>query len=180
MKKFSDTTKRIISALCVLTLLLSTASIFSVSASAASPTQKFDCDRTVTFTVETGSKSPSIRFTSTVAPTTQGHRCGKAPTMAISVSPAVGGKSFFLISGNGKSLSSTLKLRKNETYTVRVSYYVNTRVNKCTRDDLTRINVHNIPDITRYRGFGGHDCYVNGSWSFTKISNCTVSGIRVK
>ena len=110
MKK--SITKRLVSLLCIATLMTS---IFAVGASAASVRQKFDCDRTVTFTVKTTSKSPSIKFVCDAAKVTQKrqtHQCSRAPLMAISVSPAIDGESFFLIKGTGKNITSTLRLKK--------------------------------------------------------------------
>lgn len=177
MKK--SITKRLVSLLCIATLLMSMTSIFAVSASAASSKQTYDCDRSVTFTVKTGGKSPSIKFVCDAAPKAYGHRCSKAPIMAITVSPSINGKDFFLITGTGKNISSTLKLQKNTTYTVKVSYYVN-KTNKCTCSDLAYVSVHDLGGSTKYRGFNGRDIYVNGSWYISRASNCTVSNIRVK
>ena len=177
MKK--SITKRFVSLLCIATLLMSATSIFAVSASAASSKQTYDCDRSVTFTVKTGGKSPSIKFVCDAAPKAYGHRCSKAPIMAITVS-SIHGTEFYLITGTGKNISSTLKLReKNTTYNVKVSYYVN-KTNKCTCMNLAYVNVHDLGGSTRYRGFNGRDIYVNGSWYISRVSNCTVSNIRVK
>lgn len=181
MKKFSSITKRFVSVLCALTLLVSGLNLFAVTASAASVTQKYNCDRTVTFTVKTGSKDSSIKFTSEVAPKVQRHRCSKAPVMAISVSPSINGKDFFLVKGTGKTISSVLKFEKNRTYTVKISYYVN-KTNKCSCrfGDLTYVNLHDLSLSTRYRGYNGRDCYVNGNWYFSRVTNCKISNIRVK
>ncbi len=179
MKKYASLPKRLISMICLATVLLSMLSIFTVSTSAASVKQSYDCDRTVTFTVKTGSKTPSIKFECDTAPKTFGHRCSRAPVMGITVSPSVNGKSFYLITGTGKNISSTLKLEKNKTYTIQVSFYVN-KANKCTCTGLTYVNVHDLGGSTKYRGFNGRDIYVNGSWEFSKIKNCTVSNIRIK
>ena len=178
--KTTSITKRSISILCTLALLISFASIFAVNTSAASAKQTYDCDRTVTFTVKTGSKSPSIKLVSTVAPKVDRHKCSRAPVMAITVSPAINGESFFLISGaSTSSISSTLRLKKNTTYTVKISYYVHKR-NICTHENATYVNVHDLSKDARYRGFYGRDGYVNGSWYFAKITNCTVSNVKVK
>ncbi|MBR6509333.1 MAG: hypothetical protein IKT38_01855 [Clostridia bacterium] len=172
--------KRGISFLCIATIMLTMTSILSISASAATAKQKFDCDKTVTFTVKTNTKgTPSIKFVSDAAPKTLGHRCNKAPLMAISVSPAINGKNFFLISGTGKNIASTLKLQKNKTYTIKVSYYVN-KTNKCSCLDMAYVNIHNLGGSTTYRGFNGRDIYTNGFWYISKASNCSVSNIRVK
>ncbi len=176
MKK---TFTKLISIFCVIATLFSMTSIFAVSASAASVKQTYDCDRSVTFTVKTGGKSPSIKFVCDAAPKAYAHRCSKAPIMAITVSPSINGKDFFLITGTGKNISSTLKLQINTTYTVKVSYYVN-KTNKCTCSDLAYVNVHDLGGSTRYRGFNGRDIYVNGSWYISRVSNCTISNIRVK
>lgn len=177
MKK--SITKRLVSILCIVALFVSMTSIFSVSASAASVKKTYDCDKTVTFTVKTSAKTPSIKFSCDAAPKTMAHRCGKAPVMAVTISPSVNGKDFFLIKGTGKSISSTLKLQKNTTYTVKISYYVN-KTNKCTCYDMAYVNIHDLGTSTKYRGFNGRDIYVNGSWYFSKITNCTVSNIKVK
>ena len=178
--KTTSISKRIVSILCAITLLMSMASVFAINTSAASIKQTYDCDRTVTFTVKTGSKSPSIKLVSTVAPKVNGHQCSRAPVMAITVSPAINGESFFLISGGCyKSISSTLRLKKNTAYTVKISYYVHKR-NICTHENATYVNVHDLSKDARYRGFYGRDNYVNGSWYFSKITNCTVSNVKVK
>lgn len=186
MKK--SITKRLVSFLCVVVTLLSMTSIFAVGASAASVRQKFDCDRTVTFTVKTTSKSPSIKFVCDAAKVTQKrqtHQCSRAPLMAISVSPAIDGESFFLIKGTGKNITSTLRLKKNTTYTIKVSYYV-TDVNrcKCKFGDLMYCNFHDMGVggmKTRYRGYKSvNDDYTNGFWYISRTSNCTISNIRVK
>ena len=172
--------KRLISVLCMVALFVSMSSIFSVSASAASVKKTYDCDKSVTFTVKTGTKTPSIKFGCDAAPKTMAHRCNKAPVMAVSVSPSINGKDFFLIKGTGKTISSTLKLlQKNTTYTIKISYYVN-KTNECTCFDLAYVNIHDLGTSTTYRGFNGRDIYVNGSWYFSKITNCTVSNIKVK
>ncbi len=186
MKK--SITKRLVSILCVVSTLLSMTSIFAVGASAASVSQKFDCDRTVTFTVKTTSKSPSIKFVCGAAKVTQNwqtHQCSRAPLMAISVSPAIDGESFFLIKGTGKNITSTLRLKENTTYTIRVSYYV-TDANrcKCKFGDQIYCNFHNMGvggTKTRYRGYRSiGDDYTNGTWYISKTSNCTISNIKVK
>ena len=44
---------RIISVVCILAMFMSLVTVFSISTSAASVTQKFNCDNSVTFTVKT-------------------------------------------------------------------------------------------------------------------------------
>ena len=172
--------KRVLPVLCAAAILLSGISLFATDASAAAVTSKYNCDRAVTFTVKTKSTgTPSLKFTSEVAPKSNGHRCSDAPVMAINVSPAIDGKTFFLIKDSfdltPKSISSTLKLKKNTTYKITVSYYVN-KTNKCTSNDLCYVNVHNLMGTGKYGSFG--DPYVNGTWYIASAKNCSVSGFR--
>lgn len=176
MKNFLSTTKRSLAIFCIVTVMFT---IFSVNTSAISANQRFDCDKTLTFVVKTSKKSPSIKFVCNAAPNTLKHRCSRAPIMAISVSPAINGKSFYLISGNGKTIASTLRLQKNSTYSIKISYYVN-KVNKCSCLDLGYVNFHEIGGSTKFRGFNGRDIYANGSYYISKTSNCTVSNIKIK
>ncbi len=179
MKNFVINTKRFVSAICIITLLLSMATIFAFKTSAASVNQKFDCDKTVTFVVKTNSKGKaSVKFECDAFKDSR-HKCTRAPLMAISVSPAIDGEDFFLIKGTGKNISSTLKLKPNTTYNVRVSYYVN-KANKCTCSNLNMVSYHDLGISTRYGGYNGRDIYVNGSWHIAKTSNCTVSNIRIR
>ena len=180
--------KRLISFLCIISTLLSMISIYSVSASAASVKQSYDCDRSVTFTVKTGAKSPSVKFVCSAAKVTQKkqtHQCSRAPLMAINVSPAIDGESFFLIKGLGKNITSTLRMKANTTYRVRVSYYVaDANRCQCKFGDSIYGNFHNMGVggmSIYYRGYGSvDDDYANGSWYISRVSNCTISNIRVK
>lgn len=185
MKKHTLKTKALSLLLC-LTTLFSLTSLFTVNASAAVGRMEYDCDRTVTFTVKTGSRAPSLKLVCDAARSTWGsrtHRCSSAPRMAIQVSPSVNGESFFLIKGNGQHISSTLRLKKNQTYTVRISYYVND-VNRCNSNDAIYCNCHSMGVgglSIRYRGWGRtDDNYVNGSWYIAKLTNCTVSNVKVR
>lgn len=179
MTKTNSTIKRLISLICVATILMSTMAVFAIPASAASVTQRFDCDNTVSFTVRTGSKgTPSIKFVCDGARVSH-HRC-KAPLMAISISPSYKGTSFYLIKGTGTNISSTLKLAKNTTYTVKVSYYVHQ--NNCCNTSWGEL-VHDLGVgglRSKYKGYNREDIYRNGQWYISRISNCTVANIRVR
>lgn len=172
---------RIISVVCILAMFMSLVTVFSISTSAASVTQKFNCDNSVTFTVKTTSKSPSIKLVCDAAKESN-HKCSRAPYMAITVSPALKDGNFFIIKGCGRNISSTLKLEKNKTYTIKVSYYVN-KVNKCDNGifgDHCRVFYHDITSSTIYRGLNRRDIYVNGNWYISKVTNCTISNIKVR
>ena len=172
---------RIISIVCVLTMLMSLFTVFTISTSAASVTQKFNCDNSVTFTVKTSSKSPSIKLVCDAAKASD-HKCSRAPYMAITVSPSLKGGNFFIIKGCGRNISSTLKLEKNKTYSIKISYYVN-GINECNNGlfgDLCRVSHHDMSPNTTYRGLNGRDIYVNGTWYISKVTNCTISNIKVR
>ena len=95
-------------------------------------------DKTVTMTVKTG-KAASMKLVCKAATEKQtvnrvffgkktySHTCSVAPKMVIKVSPRVNGVQYFYLQGWGKSISSTLKLNKNTTYTIQISYYYNFR-----------------------------------------------------
>lgn len=181
-KKSALLTKRVLPVLCTFAILVSGFQMFALGASAAAVTSKYDCDRTVTFTVKTKSSgTPSLKFTCDAAPKSAGHRCSKAPVMAITVSPAVNGKTFFLVKDSfdmtPRNISSTLKLQKNKTYKITVSYYVN-KTNKCTSNDLCYVNAHDLTGNVRYGRY--RDPYVNGTWYIAQAKNCTVSSFRYK
>lgn len=178
--------KKVVCLLMTAILAVSFICSLCVSASAASAISTFNADNTVTFTVKTGAKSPSIKFTSTAETVswkvpifriTKSHTCAHAPKLVIKVSPAIDGKSYFFVQDffMTKNISSTLKMKANTTYTITVTKLLN-KDNYCSvkTDQVGAVHVNeNIPGHP-YTG------YCNGTWKMSNINNCTVSNVRVK
>lgn len=173
----------------ILSFVLIFAALFSgqlaIGASAASKTLPFDCDDTVTMTVRTGSKAASMKLvckadkqTETVnravfGPKTYKHTCSSAPKMTIKVSPKVNGKQYFYLQGSGQTISSTLKLDKNTTYTIQVSYYRGScNLCKCNATALNLFHPGEAVGSARY--------YCNGSWQVTSTKNLDITNISVR
>jgi hypothetical protein len=131
MKK--SITKRLVSLLCVVATLLSMTSIFAVSASAAS-SKSYDCDVARVITVKTGSgglTKPSITF-KCKADKEFGSRgiSSSAPIMSLKIyDHTTKTTTWKRITGWGSSISSTLKLERNRTYTITVSYIYDKSLN---------------------------------------------------
>ncbi|MBE6926601.1 MAG: hypothetical protein E7461_07145 [Ruminococcaceae bacterium] len=173
----------------ILSLVLVFAALFSsqlvTGVSAATKTLSYDCDDTVTMTVKTGSKAASMKLVCKAEKQTQTvnravfgkktytHTCSAAPKMAIKVSPSVGGKQYFYLQGSGKSISSTLKLDKNTTYTIEVSYYRSScNLCKCNATNLNLFHPGEAVGSARY--------YCNGSWQVANSKNLNITNIRVR
>jgi hypothetical protein len=177
------TFKRILSLVLVLAALFSSQLVTGVSA--ASKTLPYDCDDTVTMTVKTGSKAASMKLVCKAEKQTQTvnraifgkktytHTCSVAPKMTIKVSPKVDGKQYFYLQGSGKSISSTLKLDKNTTYTIQVSYYRNScNLCKCSANDLNLFHLGEAVGSAKY--------YCNGSWQVASSKNLNITNISVR
>ena len=177
------TFKRILSFVLIFAALLS--GKFVTSVSAAAQTIPYDCDKTVTMTVKTGNKAASMKFvckadkeTKTVnralfGAKTYTHTCSSAPKMTIKVSPKVDGKQYFYIQGSGKTISSTLKLDKNTTYTIQVSYYRNAcNLCKCNTNDLNLFHPGEAVGSAKY--------YCNGSWQVANSSNVNITKVTTR
>lgn len=173
--------KRVLSMLLILTALCSTQFVTSVSAA----TTRYNCDKTITMQVKTGNKSASMTLVCKAATKSQTvnrvffgsktykHTCSSAPKMTIKVWPKVDGKQYFYLQGWGKSISSTLKLNKNTTYTVEISYYRNScNLCKCSTKDLTIFHAGEAVASPRY--------YCDGTWYVSSIKNLSIQKIIVR
>ncbi len=178
--KIKKTFTKLISILCLCTVLLSSISVFSVSASAASTTPRtFNADSKVTFTVRATGNNASIKFTSTGAKA-YGHRCD-APELKLTITPAINGTKVFYIKDSfdltPSSVSSTLKgLKKGVTYKITIEYLV-AKQNICSRNDNCRVSVHDL--MYKYPYGRARDPYMNGTWTY-QAKNCTITNIKVK
>lgn len=129
MKKHSITIRALSIFLCIMTLL----STFAVSASAAS-SKSYDCDVARVITVKTGSgglTKPSITF-KCKADKEFGDRgiSNSAPIMSLKIyDHTTKTTTWKRITGWGSSISSTLKLERNRTYTITVSYIYDKSLN---------------------------------------------------
>lgn len=171
--------KRVLSLLLVLAALLSTQ--LATSVSAATTTKKYDCDKSVTMTVKTGNKAASMNLVCKAATEKQTvnrvlfgkktytHTCSVAPKMVIKVSPRVNGVQYFYLQGWGKTISSTLKLNKNTTYTITISYYYNS-CNTCRCNTMDFGLFHNA-DLK---------CYANGMWQVAGSKNLDIKSVTVR
>ena len=130
MKK---TFTKLISILCILATLFSMTSIFAVSASAAS-SKSYDCDVAKVITVKTSSgglTKPSITF-KCKADKEFGNRgiSSSAPIMSLKIyDHTTKTTTWKRITGCGSTISSTLKLERNRTYTITVSYIFDKSLN---------------------------------------------------
>lgn len=171
---------KIISLLMIVVSMFSTQ--FITSASAATTTKKYDCNRTVTMTVKTTKKNASMKlqcnattysskFGIGIAKKTYKHTCKVAPKMVITVSPQVNGKSVYYLQGSGTSISSTLKFDKVGTYTVTISYLYS----KCNQCPMSRKNAK------WYHNYVGNSIdYCDGTWYVKSSKNLDISNIRIK
>lgn len=171
------TTIRVLSALFVLVLTLSSLCF----PAAALSTIKYDCDNTVTMKVRTGNadarmvfkcnaKTYSDSFGVGIFRSVKKHTCSVAPKMVLKVSPKVYGKEYYFIQGTGKSISSTLKLSRNMTYTIKV-YYLLDKCNECSAGNW----------IWYHNKVGGATAYSDGMWSVTStknVSSITVTSVK--
>lgn len=180
------TKKKIVSLISILLIVATMVGTLSINASAASvsTSSSFDARKTVSFTVKTGSSSPSIKFTSTAATVswkvpifkiTKKHTCAHAPKLVLKVSPAIDGKNYFFVQDfiMTKSVSSTLKMKKNTTYTISV-YRLASKENHCLvgTDQVGSVHVNEI--------ISGYTAYCNGTWKMSNITNAKVSNIIVR
>jgi len=174
--------KRVLSLLLVLAALLSTQ--LATSVSAATTTKKYDCDKTVTMVVKTGNKAASMKLVCKAATEKQTvnraffgkktytHTCSVAPKMVIKVTPKVNGTQYYYLQGWGKSISSTLKLNKNTTYTVEISYYRNScNLCKCGTNDMLLFHGGEAVASPRY--------YCNGFWQVASSKNLDIKSVTV-
>lgn len=176
--------KRVLSLCLILATLFS--GQFATSVSAATTTKKYDCDKTVTLTVKTSNKAASMKLVCKAAnekktiklpllgtTKTYSHTCSVAPKMIIKVTPKVDGKQYFYLQGTGRSISSTLRLDKNKTYTVQISYYYNScNLCKCSANDLNLFHAGEAVGSPRY--------YSNGDWQVTSSKNLDITKITVR
>ncbi len=175
--------KRIMSMFLVLAALLSTQ--LATSVSAATTTKSYNCDKTVTMTVKTGNKAASMKLVCKAATEKQTvnrvffgkktytHTCSVAPKMVIKVSPRVNGVQYFYLQGWGKTISSTLKLNKNTTYTIQISYYYNScNLCKCGTNDMLLFHGGEAVASPRY--------YCNGCWQVASSKNLDIKSITVR
>ena len=178
--------KRIVSVFLIVAALLSTQLTMSVSA--ATSTKAYNCDKTITMTVKTGNgkDKPSMRLACNAATEketwgygftkkTYTHKCAVAPKMRIKVSPAVNGQNVWYISGCGRSIASTLKLDKNKTYTITVSYVKEA----CNRKCAISTSQMGIFHDGEYVG-NGNMAYCNGTWYVKSSKNLNISKISVR
>lgn len=124
-------TKRFISLVAVLIMLISMFSVYSISASAVST---YDCSKTRTITVTTqsgGISKPSITFKCKSAKECGSHGISNyAPKMSLKIyDHKTGTTTYKRITGSGSNISSTLKLEKGRSYTITVSYIYNKSIN---------------------------------------------------
>lgn len=171
-------------ALTMCIMLLAT-SLFTINVSAATTTKNYNCDNTVTMTVKTGNKSANMKFVCNAKKSsitvnraffgkkTYTHTCSKAPKMCIKVTPAVNGKNYYYLQGKGKSIASTLKLEKNKTYTIQVSYYKNS-CNLCSCD-TTSLNLFHAGEAVATPRY-----YANGTWKVSSSKNANITNIKVR
>lgn len=125
-------TKRILSMSMVFVMMITMISSMCLTVSAAS-SKTYDCDVARTITVKTGSgiTKPSIKFTCK-ADKEFGSRgiSNYAPKMSLKIyDHKTGTTTWKRITGTGSSISSTLKLEKNRTYTITVSYIFDKSIN---------------------------------------------------
>ena len=155
-------TKRILSLGIVLAIIITIVSSMSLTVSAAS-SRYYDCDvaRTITVKTDNSLTKPSIKFTCK-ADKEFGSRgiSNYAPKMSIKVyDHKTGITTWKRITGTGSNISSTLKLERNRTYTITVSYIFEKNLN--------------------YNAFrvGGGKAWAEGTWriaSTHKISSFSV------
>ena len=130
-------TKRIFSLTLVVIMLFSMMSSLFISASAAT---SYDCKSTRVITVKTGksSSTPSIKFVCKGDKWAAGYRKSDAPIMSLEIyDHTAKTTSWKRITGAGTSISSTLKLKANRTYTVKVSYLYDKKLNYDYEDVVT-------------------------------------------
>lgn len=130
---------------------------FGIQASAAS---SYSATRTRRITVYTGSSwtSPSMTFKCTAD-----YYCGssKAPKLSLQVyNHNTGRTTWARVTGNGRTISSTLRLEKNTRYTVTVSYLYNASINK-----------------NALQAGGGYG-WTQGTWSVSSTRNIRSYSIR--
>lgn len=116
----------------VFVMIITMISSMCLAVSAAS-SKSYDCDVARTITVKTGSgiTKPSIKFTCK-ADKEFGSRgiSNYAPKMSLKIyDHKTGTATWKRITGTGSSISSTLKLEKNRTYTITVSYIFDKSIN---------------------------------------------------
>ena len=152
MKKMT----RMISFVMVLVMMFTMISSICCTVSAASA---YDCKITRTITVKTGNgkTTPSIKFT--CKPDKELKNIGIsafAPKMSLKIYDHTTGKTTWKrITGYFTTISSTLKLEKNKTYTITVSYLYDAKLNK------------NSAIV------GGGNGWVNGTWCISSTKNIT-------
>lgn len=179
MKSF----KRVLSLFLVLAALFS--SQLTNSVSAATSTKKYDCDKTVTMKVTTGNAAASMKLVCKAATEKQTinrvffgkktytHTCSTAPKMVIKVTPKVNGMQYYYLQGWGKTISSTLKLDKNTTYTIEISYYRNScNLCECSANDLNTFHKGEAVGSPRY--------YCDGYWQVSSSKNLNIKSIVVR
>lgn len=156
-------TKRILSLAIVSVMLFTMLASMSLSVSAAS-SKSYDCDVARTIIVKTGSgiTKPSIRFTCK-ADREFGKRgiSNYAPKMSLRIyDHKTGTVTWKRITGTGSSISSTLKLERNRTYTITVSYIYDKGVN--------------------YNAFcvGGGKAWAEGTWWIASTNKITSYSIK--
>lgn len=150
---------KILSITLVLVMLASVFSIFGIQASAAST---YSAKSTKQIVVRTGSAwwrgTPSIKI-----------RCDAdyymgnayAPKLSLKVYNWNTGKtSWATVTGSGRSISSTLRLERNQVYTITVSYIYNASVN---RNALQA---------------GGGQRWTDGTWRISSTNNINSYSVR--
>lgn len=104
--------KRMVALVMALAMVLT---YFTVIASAAT-SGKYTASSCQTITIKTGSgwSTPSVTFKAS------SDIYGYSPKLLLTVNPAVNGKTVYYVQGYFNTVTSTLKLDKNKTYTVTV------------------------------------------------------------
>lgn len=155
--------KRTLSLTIVFVMVLTMIASMSLSVSAAS-SKAYDCEVARTITVKTGGGiiKPSIKFTCK-ADREFGKRgiSNCAPKMSLRIyDHKTGTVTWKRITGTGSSISSTLKLERNRTYTITVSYIFDKSIN--------------------YNAFcvGGGKAWTEGTWYITSTSNVNSFSIK--
>lgn len=127
------TVKRIFSVTIAAAVLLSLLSAFAAASAATGKSKNYGAFQSKTFTVTTSNTgSPCMVFSSTGTASFQGSGA-KAPILSLKVLNHCTGKiEYYRITGCrfwGNSVSSTLKLARNTTYSVTVGYIYDKEIN---------------------------------------------------